>query len=80
MFDPDLYRAKAEIEEWKRRDPIPRLLEWLRAVNLVHADEIDPLEKEVAEEIESAVAFAEAAPWEPVSDLARDTYTPPATA
>jgi pyruvate dehydrogenase E1 component alpha subunit len=80
MFDPDLYREKAEIEEWKKRDPILRLKEWLLAVNLVHAEEIDTLEKEVAQEIESAVAFAEAAPWEPVSDLARDVYTPPATA
>jgi TPP-dependent pyruvate/acetoin dehydrogenase alpha subunit len=80
MFDPDLYREKAEIEEWKKRDPIPLLKGWLLAVNLLHADEVDALENEVAQEIESAVAFAEAAPWEPLADLGRDVYTPTATA
>ena len=24
MYDPDLYRDKAEVEEWKKRDPIDR--------------------------------------------------------
>ena len=23
MYDPELYRDKAEVEEWKKRDPIP---------------------------------------------------------
>ena len=26
MYDPELYRDKAEVEEWKKRDPIPALI------------------------------------------------------
>jgi pyruvate dehydrogenase E1 component alpha subunit len=76
MFDPDRYRDKAEIEAWKKRDPIPRLKEWILTTGLCHAGEVESLDAEIAGEIEAAVAFAEAAPWEPVEDLARDVYTP----
>ena len=31
MFDPDLYRDKAEVEAWKERDPIPLLAQRLTA-------------------------------------------------
>ena len=31
MFDPDLYRDKAEIEEWKKRGPIHHLTNRLKA-------------------------------------------------
>jgi pyruvate dehydrogenase E1 component alpha subunit len=78
MFDPDLYRSKAEVEEWKKHGPILRFREWVLATNLVHADDVQALESAIAEEIEAAVAFAEAAPWEPVTDLTRDVYTPAA--
>ena len=31
MYDPDLYRDKAEVEQWKERDPIDVLRpRWLR--------------------------------------------------
>ena len=27
MYDPELYRTKAEVEEWSKRDPIPALIQ-----------------------------------------------------
>jgi pyruvate dehydrogenase E1 component alpha subunit len=78
MFDPDLYRDKREIEEWKKRDPILLFKDWTLATNLIHADDVDALETNTAHELEAAVGFAEAAPWEPVEELVRDVYTPPA--
>jgi len=76
MFDPELYRPKSEVEEWKKRDPIVRLTDWLQRIGLAHEADIDAIDKTVKLEIDEAVAFAEAAPWEPVEDLARDVYTP----
>ena len=35
MYDPDLYRTKEEIERWKQHDPIPALIERLRAAELL---------------------------------------------
>ena len=74
MFDPQLYRTHAEVDEWKKRDPIPRLIEWMKSANMLHEGELDLIEKRVAAEIDEAVRFAEASPWEPVADLARHVY------
>ncbi|MBS0519220.1 MAG: pyruvate dehydrogenase (acetyl-transferring) E1 component subunit alpha [Proteobacteria bacterium] len=71
MFDAQLYRDKAEIERWKERDPIRRFGEWAVASSLLHKDDIAALEKEAASEVDAAVAFAEAGPWEPVGDLSK---------
>jgi pyruvate dehydrogenase E1 component alpha subunit len=76
MADPDLYRAKEEIEEWKKRDPIKVLEARLREWGLLTDAEIASIETAVASEIDQAVAFAEAAPLEPVEELLKDVYTP----
>jgi pyruvate dehydrogenase E1 component alpha subunit len=71
MFDPELYREKSEVEEWKKRDPIARLVAALEARGLLAAGALEGLEGEVAREIEQAVAFAEAGTWEPLETLTR---------
>ena len=76
MFDPELYRSKAEIEEWKKRDPIDLLENWLRKVGLLHEGDVARIEAEIAAELEDAITFAEAGHWEPVEDLAKDVLTP----
>jgi pyruvate dehydrogenase E1 component alpha subunit len=76
MFDPDLYRPKSEIEEWKKHDPIQRFKDWLKSAGLMHDADIDIIEKAKKGAIDEAVAFAEAAPWERVEDLLRDVHTP----
>jgi TPP-dependent pyruvate/acetoin dehydrogenase alpha subunit len=75
MADPDLYRTKAEIEQWKTRDPIATLREQIQLAGQLEEDDADDIESEVTAEIADAVAFAENSPWEPVSDLTRDVYT-----
>jgi len=71
MFDAQLYRTKQEIETWRKRDPIDRLRSWLEQSGLMHAEEINKIEAEIAAEIDAAVAFAEAGTWEPVEELER---------
>jgi pyruvate dehydrogenase E1 component alpha subunit len=75
MFDPELYRDAREVEAWKQRDPIPAQVAVLEARGLLAPGALDALEREVAREIEEAVAFAEAGSLEPVEDLARFVYT-----
>jgi pyruvate dehydrogenase E1 component alpha subunit len=76
MFDAELYRDKAEVEDWKIRDPIARLAGRLEAEGALPAADRDALETEVAREITAAVTFAEQGTWEPVEQLTRDVYTP----
>jgi len=70
MFDPDLYRDKAEVERWKERCPIEALQRQLAALGL--AVDSQAIEREVAAEVAAATAFAEAGTLEPVDDLERD--------
>ena len=76
MADPDLYRGKEEIQEWKKRDPIALFTARLKGEGLLAAAELEAMETEVANDIGWAVEEAEAGPWEPVEDLCRDVYTP----
>jgi pyruvate dehydrogenase E1 component alpha subunit len=71
MFDPELYRSKAEVEEWKKRDPIPILVSKLKSNFLVSDAEIESIGQRVEVEVAEAVAFAESGTLEPVSDLTR---------
>jgi len=77
MFDPELYRDKREVEEWKTRDPIPHFATLLTQHALLTEDELSQMEASVATEITEAVAFAEAGTWEPVQDLTRFVYSEP---
>lgn len=76
MFDPQLYRDKAEVEDWKQRDPIDRLSSWMREAGVLHDGDLEGIEGQVAAEIEHSVAFAESGHWEPVAELTRDVYAP----
>jgi len=75
MFDPELYRSKAEVEEWKKRDPIALFAARLRAARMLDDADLSTLEANVREEVERAVAFAESGTLEPVEDLARFVYS-----
>lgn len=76
MYDPDLYRSKSEVEEWRQRDPIPAFIARSKAKGLLTDADVALAEKSVQEEIKHAIEFAEAGRWEPVEDLAKDVYTP----
>ena len=76
MYDPDLYRSREEIEQWKARDPIALLTAVLRERGGLADDDLAALEASVAAEVAAAVAEAEAGAWEPVEDLLRDVHTP----
>ncbi|MEU0137160.1 pyruvate dehydrogenase (acetyl-transferring) E1 component subunit alpha [Streptomyces sp. NPDC006296] len=71
MYDPDRYRPKDEIAEWKRHDPVTGLTEALRASGRLTSGRLKKLEREVTEEVEAAVEAAGRAPEEPVDDLLR---------
>ncbi|MFB6161307.1 MAG: pyruvate dehydrogenase (acetyl-transferring) E1 component subunit alpha [Haloferacaceae archaeon] len=60
--DPSVYRDEAEVERWKRRDPIPRLERFLRDTGRLDDDRVDAVERAaddlVAEVVEGAEAVA----------------------
>jgi pyruvate dehydrogenase E1 component alpha subunit len=74
MFDAQLYRDKAEVEEWRQRGPLTTLTTRLKAAGLLTEDDFQALLRETDVEVAAAVEFASAAEWEPVGDLARHVY------
>jgi pyruvate dehydrogenase E1 component alpha subunit len=75
MADPDLYRTKEEIAEWKKRDPIASFAARLKADGLLTDAEFEAIEKSAWNDVDWAVDEAERGAWEPVEDLERDVYT-----
>ena len=61
-FEPSSYRSKAEVEEWKQKDPLPRYSAYLQKQCGVPAGTLQRIEQEVDQEIEAAVRFAEQSP------------------
>ncbi|HEX6266801.1 MAG TPA: pyruvate dehydrogenase (acetyl-transferring) E1 component subunit alpha [Burkholderiales bacterium] len=75
MFDPELYREKSEVEEWKKRGPIHNFSARLKAEGKLTEAQFLEIDAAVMREVDAAVGFAEAGTWEPVEDLARDVCT-----
>jgi pyruvate dehydrogenase E1 component alpha subunit len=72
MFDPELYRDKAEVDEWRRRCPIAALTRLGRDLGAVTDADIAAIEAEAVAEVVAACAFADTSPLEPTTDLALD--------
>jgi pyruvate dehydrogenase E1 component alpha subunit len=77
MFDPELYRDKSEVEQWKKRGPIHSFSARLKARGELTEEQFLELDRAALREVEEAVAYAEAGTWEPVGDLTRDVSTVP---
>lgn len=74
MFDPDLYRDKAEIEQWRARDPIATLAAQLTGQGLLDDEAVAKLREDADAEIADAVEFARNGSLEPVASLSRHVY------
>jgi pyruvate dehydrogenase E1 component alpha subunit len=74
MFDPELYRDSAEVDQWKEHDPIEQLAQRLLEREEITATQLEELWEVARDETEDAVDFAEAAPFESVETLDRHTY------
>jgi pyruvate dehydrogenase E1 component alpha subunit len=74
MFDAQLYRDRAEVEEWQKKGPIITLTTRLKAATLMTEEDYQRLEGEARAEVEAAVRFADQSDWEPTGDLERFVY------
>src|SRR5437764_4699611 len=89
-IDPAKYRSPEEVEEWKAKDPIPRMEEYLKKKNLWSDAWKQKVQDDFNKEIDAAIEFAESSPFpEPVEcldhvysfsirdrELNRKTWTP----
>ena len=74
MFDSQLYRDKAEVEEWRKHGPVISLTTRLKAAGLMTEEDFLRIQQEADTEVQAAVDFAEQSAWEPAEDLLRHVY------
>ena len=65
MADPEEYRTREEVAQWRERDPIPRFGDLLQREGILDAGARELIEREAAERVERAVEFAESLPVSP---------------
>ena len=75
MFDSQLYRAPEEVKKWLDKGPIAKLQRWLEANDELTDAELKNIEANIEQEIERAIAFAEASEFEAEADLSFAVYT-----
>ncbi len=73
--DDASYVPRALLEEWRTKDPIQRFETRLREAGILTPDEEAHVTRRIAEELEAAVAWAEASPFPDGKDVVQGVYT-----
>lgn len=74
ISDPQKYRTKEEVEEYKMRDPIEMVKKTILDNKFATPEELDAINKRVDAEVEEAVKFAEESPWPNEDEVLKDIY------
>lgn len=69
--EPQVYRTREEVEEWKKRCPIKRFAKQLTEEYKINNNELEEINQEAIKEIKEAVTFAKNSP-DPVSETVFD--------
>ena len=77
VSDPQKYRTKEEVEEYRGKDPISNLLSTIRKNNIATDEEINAIDKRVEERVTASVKFAEESPWPSDDEVLKDVYVDP---
>jgi pyruvate dehydrogenase E1 component alpha subunit len=74
MADPEDYRTKEEVAEWRERDPIPAFGELLEREGVLTAEQREQIDRDATRRVEQAVEFAEGSPFPDPDTLYDDVY------
>ncbi|HPZ87276.1 MAG TPA: pyruvate dehydrogenase (acetyl-transferring) E1 component subunit alpha [Flavihumibacter sp.] len=74
ISDPQKYRTKEEVEEYKMRDPIEMVKKTILDNKFATPEELDAINKRVDAEVEESVKFAEESPWPNEDEVLKDIY------
>jgi pyruvate dehydrogenase E1 component alpha subunit len=67
--DPEVYREKEEVEEWRQKDPVETFASRLIEENVLSEDEVQAIRDEAEKTVMEAVEFADGSPEPPLESL-----------
>src|SRR4051794_24183856 len=74
MADPEEYRTKEEVEEWRGRDPIVSFRERLEKEGALEEGDFDKFDEKVMKVVDEAVEFADNSAFPDLDSLYDDIY------
>ncbi len=74
ISDPQKYRSKEEVDEYKNQDPIQKVLKTIYANNFASEQDITNINERVDSIVAESVKFAEESPWPDDSEVLKDVY------
>ncbi len=74
MADPEEYRTKEQVEQWRQRDPIELFAQRLLEAGILQEGEAERLDTEAIARVDLSVAFADASPLPSPDSLYDDVY------
>ena len=74
MSDPQKYRTREEVEEYKQRDPIEQVKKTILDNKILTEEKLAEIDKKVKQQVDDAVKFAEESPWPDGQKAFEDVY------
>lgn len=74
ISDPQKYRTKDEVDEYRSKDPIQQILQTILQNQYATEAEITLINNRVDEMVRTSVQFAEESPWPDDSEVLKDVY------
>ena len=74
MADPEEYRSKEEVEQWRERDPIMAFSKRLVDEGALAKEAVEQLDRDAIVTVDEAVAFADDSPFPELDALYDDVY------
>ncbi len=75
--DPTRYRNSEEVSNWEKRDPMPRMAEYLKSIGLYESHNIHQWQKQITDQVSDAVSHSETIGPPPLDSLVEDVYAEP---
>ena len=77
ISDPQKYRSKEEVDEYKDQDPINKVRNTILSNNFANEADLLAIDNRIALVVDESVKFAEESPWPDDSELLKDVYADP---
>ncbi len=74
VSDPQKYRSKDEVEEYKDQDPIIKVRKTILDNNFATEEVLQAIDEKINGIVEASVKFAEESPWPDDSEVLKDVY------